>query len=54
VISTKVIKCRQRIGLEGTEFEVMWLDEEKRESVGLDFLTVATSVFPNTTEEDWF
>lgn len=55
-MGARVIKCRQNLKLEldGTEFEVMFLDAEKRESVGLDFETVALTVFPNTTREDWF
>jgi hypothetical protein len=53
-LTAKVLKSRQRLALEGTEFEVIWLDDEKRDSVGFDFLTVATAVLPNTTETDWF
>jgi hypothetical protein len=55
-MGARIIKCRQNLALEleRREFEVAWLDAEKTMSVGLDFLTVATTVFPNTTEEDWF
>lgn len=53
-LSARVIKCRQNFGIEGVEFPVEFIDAEKRESVGLDFLTVATTVFPNTSEGDWF
>jgi hypothetical protein len=54
VLTAKVLKSRQRIALEGTEFQTIWLDEEKTMSAGFDFLTVAQAVLPNTKEEDWF
>ena len=50
----RVLKCRQRFALEGQIFPVIWLDEEKTQSVGFDFLTIATSVFPNSQQSDWF
>lgn len=53
-LGADVIKSRQNISIEGQRFEVMFLDKEKRDSVGLDFLTVATTVFPNSNPEDWF
>lgn len=52
-LSARVLKCRQRIGLEGHEFKVVWLDNEKTESIGLDFVTVAKAVYPMTVDGDW-
>lgn len=49
----KVVKCRQRLSLIGVEFPVVFMDEDMKESIGGDFLTVATAVFPETTEKDW-
>lgn len=49
----RAVKCRQRIAVEGTEFPVVFLDDEMTESVGGDFLTIAQAVFPGTTEADW-
>lgn len=50
----KVIKCRQRLALMGAEFPVVFMDDEMRESIGGDFATIATAVFPDTTLADWF
>jgi len=50
----KVVKCRQRLSLEGAEFPVVFLDDEMQESVGGDFETIAAAVFPETSREDWF
>jgi len=49
----KVVKCRQRLSLIGAEFPVVFLDDDMRESIGGDFLTVAQAVFPDTTVDDW-
>jgi hypothetical protein len=53
-----IVKCRQRLALETPthpqhEFPVMFLDDDKQQSVGGDFLTIAKAVFPNTTDADW-
>ena len=53
-LTARVLKCRQAMRLEGTEFPVIWLDDAKTQSVGFDFLTVATTVFPNSAKSDWF
>lgn len=47
------LKSRQRLGLEGAQFPVVFLDDAKTKSVGGDFLAVALAVFPNTTAKDW-
>lgn len=49
----KVKKCRARLALLGAEFPVVFLDDDMRESIGGDFLTVAQAVFPDTTVDDW-
>lgn len=48
-----VKKCRQRKALEGQRFDVIWLNDEKTESIGARFVDIATAVLPNTTEADW-
>lgn len=52
-LSVLVKKCRQRIGLEGHRFDVIWLNEEKTQSIGARFVDIAMAVFPQTTEADW-
>lgn len=49
-----VKKCRQRIAVEGTEFPVIFLDDDKQQSVGGDFLTIAQTIFPMSNENEWF
>lgn len=55
-LSIKVKKCRQRIALDGHEFQIMMLGEDANgvmQSIGGRFVDVATAVFPNTSEADW-
>lgn len=55
----EVKKCRQRIALEDPNHPqhvhpIIFMDEDKTQSFGGTFLDIATAVFPNTKEEDWF
>jgi hypothetical protein len=56
----KVVKCRQRLALEGAEFPVVFLDGDGNvsdaptaQSMGGDFLTIAQAIFPDSVESDW-
>ena len=58
-LQLRVIKSRQRLAIEDPGhpqniLRAIWLDDEKTQSCGADFIDVVTAVLPNTTERDWF
>lgn len=52
-LTVEVVKCRQRLALEGTLMQAFWLDANKEQSIGTRFVDIAMAIFPGSTEQDW-